>query len=81
MVNLLELSERPPLPTLLFQHNVESVIFARHADAAKNPFKAMLYRQQWRMLRAFERQSAEFVDAQVTVSESDTAILRDEFGM
>lgn len=81
MVNLLELGERPRLPTLLFQHNVESVIFARHAETAKNPLKSMLYRQQWRMLRAFERQSAEFVDGQVTVSDTDTATFRDELGM
>ena len=81
MVNFLELGERPRLPTLLFQHNVESVIFERHAQTAKNPLKSTLYRQQWRMLRAFERQSAEFVDAQVTVSDTDTQTFRDDLGM
>jgi glycosyltransferase involved in cell wall biosynthesis len=81
MVNLLELGARPPIATILFQHNVESLIFARHAETARNPFKSILYRQQWRMLRAFERQSADFVDAQVTVSDNDTRLLRDDFGM
>ncbi len=81
MVNLLGLGERPRIPTMLFQHNVESVIFERHAQTARNPLKATLYRQQWRMLRAFERQSAEFVDAQVTVSDTDTQTFREELGM
>jgi glycosyltransferase involved in cell wall biosynthesis len=81
MGNLLELGTRPRVPTLLFQHNVESMIFERHANTARNPAKAMIYRQQWRMTRALERQSAEFVDAQVAVSESDARHFREECGM
>lgn len=81
MVNFLELRQRPAVPTLLFQHNVESVIFKRHADTAKHPLKRALYRRQWKMLRKFEQQSADFVDGQVAVSEPDAACFREEFGM
>lgn len=81
MVNFLELPSRPKVPSLLFQHNVESVIFRRHAETARNPLKRALYRRQWRMMRKFEQQSAEFVDGQVAVSEPDAATFRDEFGM
>jgi polysaccharide biosynthesis protein PslH len=81
MVNLLELRTRPAIPSLLFQHNVESVIFQRHAETARQPLKRMLYRRQWKMLRKFERQSAEFVDGQVAVSDADAAYFCDELGM
>ncbi len=81
MVNFLELPSRPKIPSLLFQHNVESVIFRRHAETASNPLKRALYRRQWKMLRRYEQQSAEFVDAQVAVSDSDAACFRDEFKM
>jgi polysaccharide biosynthesis protein PslH len=81
MVNLLELPARPPVPTLLFQHNVESMIFERHAATAANPLKRALYRRQWRMMLRFERQSADFVDAQVAVSDEDVQTFRDKLGM
>jgi polysaccharide biosynthesis protein PslH len=80
-VNFLELPARPAVPSLLFQHNVESVIFQRHAETARNFLKRALYRRQWKMLRKFERQSAQFVDAQVAVSESDATYFRKELGM
>jgi glycosyltransferase involved in cell wall biosynthesis len=76
MVNLLELPARPAIPMLLFQHNVESVIFQRHAEAAAHPLKRAIYRRQWRMTECFDRQSAAFVDAQVAVSESDVETFR-----
>ncbi len=81
MVNFLELPARPQVPSLLFQHNVESVIFRRHADTARNFFKRAMYRRQWKMLRRFEQQSAELVTGQVAVSEPDAACFRDEFKM
>ena len=76
MGNLLELPERPALPMMLFQHNVESVIFKRHADATANPLKRALYRKQWRAVERMEKQAAAFVDAQVSVSDSDTELFR-----
>jgi glycosyltransferase involved in cell wall biosynthesis len=81
MVNLLELPARPAVPSLLFQHNVESVIFQRHAGTAGHPLKRALYRRQWKMLRRFEQQSAAFVNAQVAVSEADADYFRQELGM
>jgi glycosyltransferase involved in cell wall biosynthesis len=80
MVNLLELPRRPELPILLFQHNVESVIFGRHAQTAKHRIKARLYHRQWQMMRRFENQSAAYVDAQIAVSEADVSVFR-AFGM
>jgi sugar transferase (PEP-CTERM/EpsH1 system associated) len=81
MVNFLELPSRPAVPSLLFQHNVESVIFQRHAETAGSFLKRMLYGRQWKMLRKFEQRSAQFVDGQVAVSEQDAAYFRNELGM
>ncbi len=80
MGNLLELRERPRVPMMLFQHNVESVIFKRHAETSGNPLKRALYRKQWRAVERMEREAASFVDTQVAVSESDAALFR-EMGM
>jgi polysaccharide biosynthesis protein PslH len=76
MGNLLELAARPALPMMLFQHNVESVIFKRHAEATANPVKRALYLRQWRAVERMERQAAAFVDTQVSVSDSDTDLFR-----
>ena len=80
MGNLLELPERPRVPMMLFQHNVESVIFKRHAETATNPLKRALYRKQWRAVERMEQQAAAFVDTQVAVSESDASLFQ-EMGM
>lgn len=81
MVNFLELGQPPAVPSLLFQHNVESVIFQRHAETARNPAKRALYRRQWKMLRDFEQKSARFVTGQVAVSESDATYFLENLGM
>src|SRR5258707_1046062 len=40
------------IPSVLFQHNVESEIWRRHAATAGNPAKSMMYRMEFRkMLR------------------------------
>jgi glycosyltransferase involved in cell wall biosynthesis len=76
MLNLMELGAAMPLPVLLFQHNVESVIFKRHAETTSNPVKRWVYDQQWRATERYEQRAAALVDAQVTVSESDTDLFR-----
>lgn len=81
MVNFLELPARPPQPVLLFQHNVESMIFKRHASASRNPLKRLLYWIQWRKILELERSSAAFADAQVAVSDSDADFFRTRLGM
>ncbi len=81
MVNFLELAARPPQPVLLFQHNVESMIFERHAATARNFLMRALYRRQWKMMLNFERRAAAFADAQVAVSDVDAAFFRTRLGM
>jgi polysaccharide biosynthesis protein PslH len=66
--------------TLLFQHNVESLIWQRLCENARG-FKRVYFRQQWRRLEAFERDACRQCDGVVGVSAEDCQILRDQFGL
>jgi polysaccharide biosynthesis protein PslH len=57
------------------------MIFERHAATASNAIKRTLYRRQWKMMRRFEQQAAQFVNAQVAVSEEDAQTFREKLGM
>jgi sugar transferase (PEP-CTERM/EpsH1 system associated) len=60
-----------PCPTVLFTHNVESEIWRRHADTAKNPLVRALYRQQYRRMPRFERRAVARFDRVLAVSDAD----------
>ncbi|HEX5830794.1 MAG TPA: glycosyltransferase [Gemmatimonadaceae bacterium] len=66
-------------PTVLFQHNVESMIWERHAAVAAHPVKRRYMRQQWRRMQRWEQAECLRFDHVVTVSEEDAAIIRDRF--
>jgi sugar transferase (PEP-CTERM/EpsH1 system associated) len=62
------------LPILLFQHNVEAVIFARHAETERNPLRRVFWRSQWRKMERFERAACRRFAGVVAVSERDRAV-------
>ncbi|HAF23284.1 MAG TPA: hypothetical protein DCK93_10320 [Blastocatellia bacterium] len=66
-------------PTVLFQHNVEAMIWKRHYEVQSNPVKRAYLRGQWRKMRAFERQSCGRFDTVVTVSREDREMIRREY--
>ncbi len=66
-------------PALLFQHNVESVIWRRHADACRNRALRLFWLHQWRKMERFERDACRRFAGVVDVSEADQAVFR-EFG-
>lgn len=70
------LDEFPALPRILVNHNVESVRLHRWFRTERNPFKKAFLGYQWLKLRAFERQAMNRFDCCVTVSETDTRLLR-----
>jgi glycosyltransferase involved in cell wall biosynthesis len=78
----------PFSPRVLFQHNVESVIFERHyqeRDLRKSPLrngpaKAYLY-LQWRKLLAYEGRAARWFDHNIMVSEQDCATMARLYGV
>ena len=69
------------VPTILFQHNVESLIWKRTAQNATGLVRQTYFRDQWRRIRDFEAKAGAAFDGVVTVSEDDAAILRNEFGL
>ncbi len=68
-------------PTVLFEHNVEAMIWRRLWENAANPFAKAYLRLQWRrMLRAEGRQCRRF-DRVVAVSEKDRETLERTYGL
>lgn len=70
-----------PCPTILFQHNVEAAIWARHAQVATHPLKRLYFREQWRRMRAFEAAECRRFDHVVAVSPEDEETFRREYGV
>ena len=69
------------VPTVLFQHNVEAMIWERHAKVAANPVKKRYMGEQWRRMLRHERAECRRFDHVIAVSAQDAAVFRDEFGV
>jgi sugar transferase (PEP-CTERM/EpsH1 system associated) len=67
--------------TLLFQHNVESMIWKRHYEVQRNPLKKTYLYGQWRKTWAYERNACRRFDLVVAVSAADEEQMRTEFGL
>ena len=63
------------IPCVLFQHNVESEIWRRHADTAGNPVKKMMYGMEFGKMERYERIVVRKFHHVVAVSESDRALM------
>src|SRR5262249_42486693 len=59
------------VPTVLFEHNVEYLIWKRLADLEKNPLKKALLNIEWRKLRQIERRICAAAGLTIAVSEED----------
>jgi hypothetical protein len=57
---------------VLFQHNVEAMIWERHADVAAGRLKRRYMREQWRRMRRHEADECRRFDRVVAVSPQDT---------
>jgi glycosyltransferase involved in cell wall biosynthesis len=76
----INIDDRVDIPVLLFQHNVESMIFERHALTASNAPLRWFWRAQWRKMERFEREACQRFGGVVAVSEADRAIFTERFG-
>lgn len=63
------------IPCVLFQHNVESEIWRRHAATAGNPVKKMMYGVEFRKMQRYEQIEVRKFHHVVAVSESDRALM------
>ena len=68
-------------PTILFQHNVEAMIWKRHFEVASNALKKTYLRGQWRKMEKFEKEMCRRFDAVIAVSAEDRDQMRDEYGI
>jgi sugar transferase (PEP-CTERM/EpsH1 system associated) len=68
-------------PTVLFQHNVEAMIWKRHYEVQSNPVKKVYLFTQWLKMRAFERQMCRRFNSVVAVSSEDRAQMQNEYGV
>ena len=85
LCDFLEMSENVswslPCPKVLFQHNVESVIWSRHFENEGNPAKRAYFNLERRRMTRYEAAACNRFDLVFTVSEKDRAILRDGLGV
>lgn len=70
-----------PCATVLFQHNVEAMIWKRHYEVQTNPLKKAYLYAQWRKSVAYEREACRSFDAVVAVSADDRELMRGEYGV
>jgi len=80
-VNLRFGERRSSTPVLLFQHNVENLIWKRTAETARGWHRRAYFRSQWQRMATFEREVCQRVDGVVGVSDLDCDLMRREFGL
>ena len=66
---------------VLFQHNVETTIFERHAEHAATPVHRWFYELQVRRMRAYEEKVCRESAHVIAVSPLDAQRMRDMFGI
>ena len=67
-------------PSILFTHNVEAEIFARHARVVNRPMR-WVWRDQARKMRRFEGETLRRFDTVIAVSDRDAQALRDAYAL
>ncbi len=70
---------QPGCPTVLFQHNVEAMIWKRHYQIQANPVKQAYLYCQWLKMRAFERKACAAFDLIVAVSHEDRELMQQHY--
>ncbi len=69
-----------PVLTVLFQHNVEALIWERRASVPQNPVRKAYMREQWRRMLRYESEECGRFDHVVAVSATDADTFRNEYG-
>ncbi|MEK7829624.1 MAG: glycosyltransferase [Acidobacteriota bacterium] len=73
--------ERLGCATVLFQHNVEAMIWQRHYETQANPLKRLYLYGQWRKMRALEQAECRRYDHVIAVSREDGEMMRRDYGI
>lgn len=73
--------QEPGVPAVLFQHNVEAMIWRRHHEVAEHPLRKAYFRRQWKKAVDFERRACRRFDRVVAVSDADRDAIRETYGV
>ncbi|HEY6332201.1 MAG TPA: glycosyltransferase, partial [Blastocatellia bacterium] len=76
----INLPDRIAIPSVIFQHNVESMIWQRHYLSSGNLIKRAFFYEQYKRMERYESETLKRFDAVVAVSEADRKIMRAQFG-
>ncbi len=68
-------------PSVLFTHNIEAEIFARHVKVASNPVMQCLWHVQHDKMMRFEASTLRAFDTVIAVSERDGRFFREHYGI
>jgi glycosyltransferase involved in cell wall biosynthesis len=74
MANILP--QLPSAPTVLFEHNVEYMIWKRLADVEGSQWRRALLTLEWRKMRRYEAAACRRAALTIAVSETDRALLQ-----
>lgn len=77
----INLPERLNCATLLFQHNVEAMIWQRHYEVQSQPLKKAYLKGQWEKAVAYEKAACQRFDYVAAVSEEDAEQMRQAYGV
>ena len=66
-------------PSVLFQHNVEAMIWKRHYEVQTNTAKKAYLFRQWQKMRTFEAKTCPEFDCVVAVSREDKEVMQQEY--
>lgn len=64
------------VPAVLFQHNVESEIWRRHAATEVNPAKRLIYQLEFKKMLRYERETLRGFQHAIAVSDHDAKLMR-----
>lgn len=73
--------DRIAASAVLFQHNVEAMIWERHAAVARNAVLRKYMSVQWQRMRRFEAHECARFGSVIAVSDHDAKIMRQEYGV
>jgi polysaccharide biosynthesis protein PslH len=68
-------------PSVLFQHNVEAMIWKRHYEVQTNALKKIYLYGQWKRMEAFERRMCQRFGSVIGVSKADRDQMKKDYGV
>lgn len=77
----INLPEQLGCATVLFQHNVEAMIWKRHYETQTNPLKRLYLFGQWKKMRSLEKSECRRYNHVIAVSREDSEMMRDDYGI